>query len=1111
MELYMRKLFFVLAVCGLIFSVIGSPSKSKKLVSLDKAGCLNIAGELRFGGDIYFKKKNYSQRGKSWKCDKGDAFSNTGKVILAEVPEIQYETKLVDNGDGSYKYSLNVTGCNHGFTCRASLPVEKFVGRELLIDGKKVVLPLEKADKKLVVFSGNIKKAGIPCSDAFVEIEFAKPVYMTIHDYRPGTQSYSFLMSLTKVNKTQSLLECKITCKPYKTHAVDLKKVVNMGFVDKHAADGKGGWTDQGPENDLRMVPVGKQRFKGTDFVIINPAKNKGKSCIVLQGAARTYFPKSVTADVNGKLQGNYLYLLHARAWGGSGKEIGKVDVTYMDDTKTVIPVAMRGDLGNWWSPSPAPNGDVVWIGENMSASVGLFRSRYSIENKPVKNITFTTNGTAVWMICAAGISETAVPRDQSAPYYVVAGKDWKPVEFHKTVADGSVLDFSGRLDAPAGKYGAVIAKNGDFFFEKRPDKPIKFYGSNLCSSANFVDKKWADVLVKRFAQYGFNILRLHHHDGGLADDKDTTKLDPVGMDQVDYLIAKCKEAGIYITTDLYVSRRLPAGEIPEYPGKLTNIQAYKALLWINESVWNNWKANVTNYLKHVNPYTKMRLIDDPVLVSINIINEGNIKSHWATDAFTRQEYNKCFEAYRKKNNISDGGNNVLRNRQFEEFLTYVYEKRYAQMVEFIRSFGAKTVFSDQNMGATPKLSQMRRLYDYVDNHGYSSHPSFPVNSWKLPSALKQTSPVKGPHPVPWHLPASRLVDKPFTVTEFDYAKPNIFRACGPSLIGAIGAHQNWDMLVQFAFSHGRENFMRNDRTSNHFDLSTDCIKSLAHRLGVALFRDGGVKPAKKTFAVLLAEDKFVPFGTEYNVEISQLAQIANVGTFIVGKDGNLSRLPADTAGVIDIGVGFPDNYKGKYPVFKSVKGKNSLIRDIVKAGLIDKSCYNEKSQTCRAENGEIMLSRNEGTFAAAAEQCEVLVLPAKKSGKAKLLEVDNKIGHGVFGIVSVDNKKIAESERMLLLHLTDTQATKMKFSSRKMTLMEKWGETPFLAARGEAKVTINLAPEKYTLYAVDTAGKRLHEVKFSAKNNKISFDAKVFTKSGSVLAYELTVKKKVK
>ena len=1098
----MKKILFLLTLCIVIHPVLSAP-KAKPAVHLDKSGCLCIANELRFAGDTYLKKRNYTQHGKSWKSDKSGSDMNSGKIIITDAPEMEYSAKLTRNADGSYNYALNVTGSNYGFTCRSSMPADTFVGRELVLDGKKVTLPLEKINKKMVVFSGNVKKIGIPCSDAFAEFEFAKPVYITIHDYRPGTKSFSFLISLRKTGKNRSYLECKITCKPYTATPIDLRKAVNMGFVDKHAADGKGGWTDQGPENDLCMLPLGKQRFKGTDFQIINPAKNKGKSCIVLQGAARTSFPKSASAEVNGKAQGNWLYILHARAWGGSGKEIGDIDVEYTDNSSSKITVAMRKDLGNWWSPSPAPNGDVVWVGENMSASVGLFRSLYAIENKPVKRITFTTRGTAVWMIVAASISETAAPRDQSAPYYIVAGKNWKPVEFHKTVKDGSVLDFSNRLDAPAGKYGAVIIKNGKFYFEKRPDIPVRFYGSNLCSSANFVEKKWADVLVKRFAQYGFNILRLHHHDGGLADNKDTTKLDPVGMDQVDYIIAKCKETGIYITTDLYVSRRLPAGEIPEYPGKLSNIQAYKALLWINETVWNNWKANVSNYLKHVNPYTKMRLIDDPVLVTINIINEGNIKSHWASDAFTRNEYNKCFEKYRKERNLSDGGDGILRNRQFEEFLTYVYEKRYAQMVEFVRSFGAKVAFSDQNMGATPKLSQMRRLYDYVDNHGYSSHPSFPVNSWKLPSALKQISPVTGPHPVPWHLPASRLLDKPFTVTEFDYAKPNIYRACGPSLIGAIGAYQNWDMLVQFAFSHGRENFMRDDRVTNHFDLSTDCVKNLAHRLGTSFFLNG-VKPAGKSFAVLLSEDKYVPFGAEYNVEISQLAQLAKVGTFIVGKDGDLGRLPADTAGVIDIGVGFPDNYKGKYPVFKSVKGSNVLISSIVKAGLLPAECYDAKTQTCRSTDGQIMLARYKGIFTAAAEQCEAVVLPAKKSGKAGVLQVDNKVGHGVFGIISVDNKPLKESGRMLLLHLTDTQATKTKYSSEKMTLMEKWGNTPFLAARGEAKITLDLDPGKYILYAVNTAGERLHEVKFSSNNGKISFDAVVFTKSGSVLAYEL-------
>ena len=1110
----MKKFLLLLLSAVTVFALNAKTSTDKsKGIFLDKAGSLNIAGELKFRGDIYLKRVNHMQGGKSWKCDtsshdKASGLSvNTGKILIADQPEMVYRSTLLKNIDDSFTHTLTVTGSDRSFTFRTSLAADVFVGRELLFDNKKILLPLEKdSSKGVVVASGKVKKIGIPCSDSYVEIEFAKPTYITLHDYRPKNRNFSLMISLGKGNK-ESMLSCKVTNKPYSATPIDLRKAVNMGFVDKRDSDGKGGWTDQGPENDLRMIPVGKRRFKGTDFMIIDPKKNGGKSCIVLRGAARAYFPKSAAAEVNGKIRGNYLYVLHARAWGSSGNEIGKITVEYTDGSSSDIPVAMRKDLGNWWSPSPAPNGDVVWVGENMSASVGLFRSVYNIDNKPVKRVVFTTNGQAVWMIVAASISEISVPRDQSAPYYVVAGKDWKPVEFHKTVEPGSVMDFSYRLDAPAGKYGAVIIKNGKFVFEKRPDKPVRFYGSNLCSSANFVDKKWAEVIVNRFAQYGFNILRLHHHDGGLADKADTTKLNPQGMDQVDYIIAKCKEKGIYITTDLYVSRRLPAGEIPEYPGRLSNIQAYKALLWINETVWNNWKTNVANYLKHVNPYTKMRLIDDPVLVSVNIINEGNIKSHWATDAFTRKSYNECFEKWRKEKNLSDNGDGKVRNAQFEEFLTEKYETRYKQMVEYVRSFGAKVALSDQNMGTNPKLSQMRRLYDYVDNHGYSSHPSFPINSWKLPSALKQRSPLTAAHPVPWHLPVSRLVDKPFTITEFDYAKPNRFRACGPATIGAIGAFQSWDMLVQFAFSHGRENFMNNDRTSNHFDLSTDCIKSLAHRLGTAFFYDGGIKPAAKSFVVLLGAEEKIPFGTEYNSEISQLAQIANVGTYIADKNCDLSGLPANTAAVINIGVGFPANYKGKYPVFKSVKGQNELIKNLISAGLLDANCYDEKTQTCTSSDGQISLSKVKGTLSAKGEQCAAVVLPEKMNGSAGILKVENKVGHGVFGIISTDNQPLEKSKRMLLLHLTDTQATKAKFSSSKMTLLEKWGVPPFLAAKGEAKITISLAPADYRLYAVDTAGKRMQEIKFSDKGGKISFTAKVFNKFGQALAYELVKK----
>ena len=1109
----MKKSLLFAAVCCIISAAFCAGKTPANTIALDKSGCL-LAGGLRFTGDIYNKRANYSQRGKSWKCDKAsnDTISgvsvNTGKIFVPDLPEISYTTTLARSINNSAVYTMHISGTERGFTVRTSLPESIFAGREITVDGRKILLPLEKTQKGPGVASGLTGSISIPCSDTCVNIRFEKRIHYTIHDYRPGTKSFSLLFTVPKASpkdKLNAVLRFEVSEIPYTASPVDLSKAVNMGFADKVDSDGKGGWTDQGPENDLRMVPLGKQRFKGTDFYIINPAKNKNKSCIALRGTGRPYFPESATAQVAGKLRGNYLTILHARAWNASLKTAGNIIVKYTDGSQSDIAVSSK-DMGNWWSPSPTANGDVAWVGENASASVGLFKTSYAIENKPISEITFKSTNSCVWMIAAASVSDIVTPRDHTAPYYIVAGKSWKPIDFAKTPEKNSVMDFSHRLDAPAGKYGSVIVKNGSFVFEKKPDTPIRFYGSNLCSGANFVSKEQVETIVNRFSRMGFNILRLHHHDGGLADDKDTTKLDPVNMDKIDYLIAKCKENGIYITTDFYVSRRLPAGEIPEYPGALRNIQAYKALLWLTDSVWENWKANVTNYINHVNPYTGMRLIDDPVLVTINIINEGNIKSHWAADAYTRKVYEEYFEKWRKAKNLTDGGNHAKRNIQFEEFLTETYEKRYAQMVKFLRDLGVKTPFADQNMGTTPKLSQMRRLYDFVDNHGYFCHPNFPVASWKLPSSLNQRSPVRAAHVVPWHLPTSRLLDKPFTVTEFDYAKPNRCRAAGPALIGAIGSYQDWDMLVQFAFSHGKENFTRDDRTQNHFDLSTDCVKYLAHRIGSSFFLDGGVKPAKGTFAVLLSDKAYIPFTFEYSSEIAQLAQIANVGTCVI-KDGDLSKIPADTLAVIDIGVGFPQNYKGKYPVFKAVKGKNTLISDIVKAGLVPAECYDAKTQTCKSLDGKLALSRENGTFSASSDHCDALVLPEKKSGKAGLLSVENKTGHGVFGLISADGKALASSKRMLLLHLTDTQATKAKFSSPAMNLLMSWGVTPFLAARGEAKITISLDPAKYTLYAVNTAGKRLSEVKFNAKNGKISFNANVFNKFGQVFAYELTAK----
>ena len=166
-------------------------------------------------------------------------------------------------------------------------------------------------------------------------------------------------------------------------------------------------------------------------------------------------------------------------------------------------------------------------------------------------------------------------------------------------------------------------------------------------------------------------------------------------------------------------------------------------------------------------------------------------------------------------------------------------------------------------------------------------------------------------------------------------------------------------------------------------------------------------------------------------------------------------------------------------------------------------------ARTFHASNGQISLDARNATFRAVTPGCEALILPAGKQGKGGFLTVDNKVGRGVFSAISLDGRPLPEAKRTLLLHLTDTQASKTKYNSPAMKQLEAWGQPPYLAARGEAELTLNVAPDgSYQLYALDTAGKRTGEIPFTRIDGRtIRFPAKVFGPHGTTLAYELVRK----
>ena len=178
---------------------------------------------------------------------------------------------------------------------------------------------------------------------------------------------------------------------------------------------------------------------------------------------------------------------------------------------------------------------------------------------------------------------------------------------------------------------GCSRTPDGTFAFEKQRDKPVRFYGVNLCFSAHYITHEQADQLAERLVRLGYNTVRFHHYEGELvADQPDSTQLNPEKLDQLDYLFAALTKRGIYVTTDLYVSRPVSiAAILPDYAaGRRDAMNAFKVLAVNNEKAFENWKAFARNLLTHVNPYTKRAYKDDPGLAWLSLINEGNLGNY---------------------------------------------------------------------------------------------------------------------------------------------------------------------------------------------------------------------------------------------------------------------------------------------------------------------------------------------------------------------------------------------------------------------------------------------------------------------------------------------------
>lgn len=872
----------------------------------------------------------------------------------------------------------------------------------------------------------------------------------------------------------------KIEFIPYTSITLNLAKAANMGLADDNADDRRGGWTDQGPDNDLRRLPVGRRHFGNVEFNVIDPARNDGKAVLAFANPSRSYFLKQADVEV-GNARFDYLYLLNAAAWCQGGK-VGEIKVAYSDGTSQTFEVEDRRDVANWWNPESFSRTTVVWKEQNQCSLIGLYLSRYQVKNKPIDRITFMTANRAVWLIVAAAgvIGQPPFPQgsDQEVPYKIEAGKDWKSFTFSKNIVPGSPLDFSGFLDAPAGKYGRLTVRNGRFVFADRPEQPVRFLGLSTCEDINYLEHAETDIMVDRIARRGYNAVRLHHFDEALIKRGATTiEFDPERLDKLFYFIARLKQRGIYITLDLFTMRT------SGFAQKYKNMFDVKSSMMFSAELRNNLKEFARRLLCTVNPHTGLALKDDPALITIGLINEDpmftlhNEYKYPNPDPIRNAMIKPVFEAWCKEKGIDSSRPNP---QIMVRFAIDRHIAVYDELKSYLLGLGVTTPMSDISCSSQFAEAVPRSRFDYVDNHFYVDHPTFPKEFFKMPFANENVSSIKGMCRPLMRVASSRIAGKPFMVTEFNFCAPNMYRGEGGPIMGAMAALQNWDGIFRFGAGYSRSyrkifGPLDDGGHLGSFAVMNDPIQGLSELMIALLYQRGDVKPAADMSILTVPTDvwknpatsAYREWGTREKADIpecfGELGFYQQIGMLVSDRPAQ----PGEFS-IAEVLNAEKLKFTARPPgVFEPAKGKIT------------------------SSTGEISIDSNTGTFKVVTPKSEALVVPGRAL-TGKRLKVSRNTTFATVFAGALDSLPLEQSKKILVLHLTDVKATGQKFGVfRDQLRMYNWGNfSPYLVRRGSAEITLDLGPGNYTVDAIGLDGKGLGSVSIKPDRRNLTFTA---------------------
>ena len=659
-------------------------------------------------------------------------------------------------------------------------------------------------------------------------------------------------------------------------------------------------------------------------------------------------------------------------------------------------------------------------------------------------------------------------------------------------ISSGSILDFT-------------------FLAGQFSDGKLRFF----CASQpfgveeGFPDHVTADAYARQLKLHGYNLARFVFVENVLMAGRTCDfDFDPKQLDRFHYFLAALKREGVGWLLDGLTSQNGAYGDVGrDRWAKKRNV---KAGLYYDPEQQAHWKQLVHRILFTQNPYTGMRILEDPALYGVILVNEGGLNhivnldpdprldhlfDQWLTNRYGTAESARLAWGIHGPN----GGHVVLPRRIWsanpwvndaQRFYYDSQREAFRWMSDYIRGLGYQGLITAFNNWPNLQDQATRAQLSWVDMHAYHEEPSRFV---QLGSHVSQTSSLVGGLEYVRHLANARYWGKPYTVSEHGHPFWNRWRYESGLAVGAYAAFQEWDLIcrhgsgpIELGYGMGKSS---RRKAIYPYGIGMDPIERANETLTALLYLRGDVRPSQHRVGIRLSEEYV--FDQRGGIgrlpkDVTSIGLVTGVG--LIWND----QKPDDRLDVLIDPGGAMSTLSNKMAVKTGLGGEptfSDLLTELQERGLLAGNISDGKNIFV-SDTGEIVFEPHSKLLKVITPRTEAAAYE-HAPGKLDSLTISQSSGPALLAASSMDGRQLNQSRRILLILATDARNSGMQFADKDEKELRRLGGLPVLIRSINVAIQIkNDNHAKMSLYALHLNGERAQKLPMNISvEDAISFE----------------------